>query len=124
MNLLPNIMRMQYKGVVQMETKGLSALNYFSIFFAPFLVPIIVFFISKDQDVRYHAKRALISHIIPVFIGILIAVYMLFSVILTGNEPNFGDTMFTTMIVIMITYGLLSVFVLIWNVIQGIKVLR
>ncbi|MGG0188230.1 DUF4870 domain-containing protein, partial [Bacillus rhizoplanae] len=45
----------------------LSSLCYFSIFFAPFLFPIIVFFIAEG-DVKYHAKKALWTHIIPFII--------------------------------------------------------
>ncbi|MEK4230788.1 DUF4870 domain-containing protein [Solibacillus sp. FSL H8-0538] len=106
------------------NTKGLSALNYFSIFFAPFLLPIIVFLISQDEEVRYHAKRALLSHVIPFVIGIIIAAFFLFTVILSGNEPNWGDTVFTSMFLLMGLYALASFFIVIWNVIQGVKVLR
>ena len=42
----------------------LSSLCYFSIFFAPFLLPIIVYFVAEDE-VKYHAKKAFWSHVFP-----------------------------------------------------------
>ena len=43
----------------------LSALSYFSIFFAPFLFPIIIWIVAKDDYIEGHAKRALFSHVFP-----------------------------------------------------------
>ena len=47
------------------ESKILAAFSYLSIFFAPFIVPLIVYFVTKDSDVKRHSIRALVSHLIP-----------------------------------------------------------
>ncbi|MFF5996724.1 DUF4870 domain-containing protein [Lysinibacillus sp. KU-BSD001] len=104
------------------HSKGLSALNYFSVFFAPFIVPIIIYFISADAEVKRHAIRALLSHVIPVILGIVLVV-ILFIVGIFSSQVN-GDILFTTWILLILGYGLLYLIVIIWNVVQGIKVLR
>ena len=111
----------------------LSALCYFSVFFAPFLLPIIVYFITPDTEVKYHAKRSIISHLIPVAIGIIgFFILMIGSFAIVNStdsysmDPNPGfDVMGAGLpILFMILYAILSVIVLVWNIIQGIKVLR
>ncbi|WP_431028006.1 DUF4870 domain-containing protein [Lysinibacillus sp. LZ02] len=104
------------------NSKGLSALNYFSVFFAPFIVPIIIYFVSADPEVKRHAIRALLSHVIPVVLGGILVV-ALFTIGIFSSQMN-GDILFTTWIVLILGYGLLYLIVIIWNVVQGIKVLR
>ncbi|MGD9677467.1 MAG: DUF4870 domain-containing protein [Vulcanibacillus sp.] len=87
----------------------LSSLCYFSIFFAGFIFPLIVYFIVKDDDVKYHAKRALISHIIP----LLTIISLLISLITLSPATIIG---FVIIAVIM------NFFIVVWNIIQGIKV--
>lgn len=102
--------------------KGLSALNYFSVFFAPFIVPIIIYFVSSDPEVKRHAMRALLSHIIPIVLGIILFI-LLFAVGLFGMQGT-GDTLFVMWVVFILGYGVLYLIITIWNVVQGIKVLR
>ncbi len=102
--------------------KGLSALNYFSVFFAPFIVPIIIYFVSSDPEVKRHAMRALLSHIIPIVLGIVLFI-LLFVVGLFGMQSNDG-TVFMMWIIFILGYGVLYLAITIWNVVQGIKVLR
>jgi len=87
----------------------LSSLCYFSIFFAGFIFPLIVYFIVKDDDVKYHAKRALISHIIP----LLTIISLIISLITLSPATIIG---FVIIAVIM------NFFIVVWNIIQGIKV--
>lgn len=103
------------------EQKLLSSLNYFSIFFAPFIVPIIIFFITTNDVVKYHAKRALLSHVLPVALGIILSVVFFLSIAVTIDT---NGTVFIIWLVIMGLYGLLSVGITIWNIVQGIRVLR
>ena len=70
----------------------LSALCYFSILFAPFLLPLIVYFVSPDTEVKYHAKRSLLSHLIPVALGIVG-----FIVLMIGSVAMFSTTVDGTM---------------------------
>ncbi|MEN1966716.1 DUF4870 domain-containing protein [Lentibacillus sp. N15] len=101
-----------------METEGkiLSSLNYFSIFFAPFLFPLIVYFVAADKEVTYHAKRALISHIIP-FIVILLAI-IIGAVFSMSNSIGLATG---TIVTGLLTAGILYIVYLIWNIIQGLK---
>ena len=104
------------------SNKGLSALNYFSVFFAPFLVPIIIYFISSHAEVKRHAFRALWSHLIPVILGILLFVLMLAAGVFGGQA---GDgALLIVSLVAGLGYGGICLALTIWNVIQGIKVLR
>lgn len=111
------------------NNKLLSALCYFSIFFSPLLLPAIVYFVTDDHEVKGHAKRSLISHLVPVVLLIAGFVLFTFSIIsyesrlhtmMTGQFDFWGLAPFLFMII----YGLLFLFVVIWNVYQGVKVLK
>lgn len=98
--------------------KLLSALSYFSVIFLQGLFPLIVFFASEDEDVKRHAKRAFISHIVP----LVTAPFIIWAVILavTGHDSTVPFVIIPSFIVCFI----LGLIVIIWNIIQGIKVLR
>ena len=104
------------------NSKALSALNYFSVFFAPFIVPIIIYFISPDPEVKRHSIRALLSHVIPFILGIILVI-TLFIVGVFSMQVN-GDNVLATWVLLVLGYGLLYLAIIIWNVVQGIKVLR
>ncbi|MGF7033753.1 putative membrane protein [Paenibacillus mucilaginosus] len=95
-----------------MDTRKItSALCYFSIFFAGFLIPAVVYFISNDYEVRQHAKKALISHILPFFSLFLLLIIWLAAPTFTG--------LFLFGVLVAILYGL----VIVYNVVKGIQVL-
>jgi len=106
--------------------KVLSALSYFSVLFAPFLLPIIVYFISQDSEVKFHAKKSLISHIIPVVLLIIlfISIFSSFMPFTSGfnEQPSFW--MAAGPLILIALYMLVYVIVMVWNIVQGIKVLR
>ena len=104
------------------NSKALSALNYFSVFFAPFIVPIIIYFVSPDPEVKRHSIRALLSHVIPFILGIILVV-ALFIIGIFSMQMS-GDAIVTTWILLILGYGLIYLVIIIWNVVQGIKVLR
>ena len=64
-----------------METKWSKIIIHASAFFAPFLVPILFFLISTEEEVKRLAIQALLFQIV---FGILIAISGVFSVILIG----------------------------------------
>ncbi|PGS55433.1 DUF4870 domain-containing protein [Bacillus sp. AFS041924] len=97
--------------------KILSSLCYFSVFFAPFLFPIIVYFVAKDQQLKSHSKRAFFSHILPFLTIIILALISLF----TFN--TFGDGASFAIIGGFILAFIVNLIVFIWNIVQGIKVL-
>jgi len=99
--------------------KVLSSLCYFSTFFAPFIFPIIVYFVVKEHVTKYHAKRAFLSHLIPFLSIILIIGAAAISAWLNHSFETSG-VIFVTCFVLS---GLLNLIVLIWNVVQGIKIL-
>ena len=104
------------------NAKGLSALSYLSIFFAPFLVPIVIFFASKDELIRHHSKRALISHIIPIVLGLIL--FISFLITAYSADQLVSDFVTYGFIISVIGYIVVSFGILIWNLVQAIKVLR
>lgn len=87
----------------------ISSLCYFSIFFAGFIFPLAVYFIVQDDEVKYHAKKALISHILPfiTFIAFIISIITM--------------SLFS-MVTILILIIIIDIVIVIWNIIQGIKI--
>ncbi len=63
-----------------METKGLKVLVHASPFYAPFLVPFIVFLISEDKDVKRLSIQALLFQIVMaalLFISSLLVIVLI-----------------------------------------------
>ncbi|MDQ0417367.1 putative Tic20 family protein [Croceifilum oryzae] len=63
------------------QSSGLKILVHASTWFAPVLLPLVVYFLSSDSDVKRISLQALIFHFL---IGILIGVSIFFSFILIG----------------------------------------
>ncbi|WP_438319210.1 DUF4870 domain-containing protein [Sporosarcina sp. FA9] len=107
----------------------MSALCYFSILFSPLLLPIIIYLVTNDTEVRTHAKRSLISHIIP--IALLIVGFILFSLSIFSLENRMFDMMqgssnfwSISPILFMFIYGLITAIIFIWNIIQGVRLIK
>jgi len=122
-----------FEGGIRLDNRRLlSALCYFSILFTPFLLPIIIYFISPDAEVKRHAKRSLISHAIPVALGIVgfvILVALSLTMYSTSSftiQPGTSVDFFSASIplLFLMVYAVISIVILIWNIIQGIKVLQ
>ncbi|KAA0548758.1 DUF4870 domain-containing protein [Bacillus sp. BGMRC 2118] len=96
--------------------KLLSALCYFSVFFAGFILPVAVYFIVDDSEVKRHAKHALVSHILP-FVTIPLFVFV-------GWVTGFGDALNIVIILAFIFTFIVNIVIVIWNVIKGIQVIR
>ncbi len=101
-----------------METrKVLSGLCYLSIFFAGFIFPLIVWLASGDAVTKQHAKKALISHLIPIIPTIFVVIAFVYEMVHFQNElPAL------TIISIVVT-AMIWLVVVIWNIIKGVKVL-
>ncbi|ATP41883.1 hypothetical protein CSE16_18675 [Solibacillus sp. R5-41] len=106
------------------NSKGLSAIGYLSIFFAPFIVPLLIFFVSKDTAIRSHAKRAFISQLVPFVLGILFLVIFVSSSLFVSNAFSFNESTILLTIIIFILYLLLTCAIAVWNFVQAIKVMR
>ncbi|MGD6794268.1 DUF4870 domain-containing protein [Metabacillus indicus] len=100
--------------------KLLSSLCYFSIFFAPFLFPIIVYFIADERDVKQHAKKSLFSHLVPLLTLILPFFMMLFAGLAGSPEAlAVGIVIFGFILI-----GIVNIAVFVYNIVQGIKILK
>lgn len=104
--------------------KILSAFSYLSIFFAPFIVPLIVFFVSKDSDVKRHSIRALVSHLIPLACGIIMFILFAVSAISLENYSGDNPTLVIVWFAAFVIYLLVSLGIVIWNIIQAVRVVR
>jgi hypothetical protein len=103
-----------------METnKLLSALSYFSVLFAGILFPLVVYFVSDNSTVKSHAKKALLSHLVPLIPLPLIGIGIFMDI--TG-DGGMGIPIFMTMGIVLSI--LFSFIVLIWNIVKGVKVLK
>lgn len=112
-----------------MNKKLVSSLCYFSVFIFPLLLPFVIYLVIDDNDVKNHAKRALISHLIPVILliaGIIIFSFSMFSIdrrmstIISGGFDFWSVAPF----IFTLLYSLLFIIILIWNVFQGVKMLK
>lgn len=90
----------------------LSSLSYFSIFFAPFLLPLIVWIVAQDDYVTGHAKKALFSHVFPFLAVIPLLIFMF-------NANHTASIIGYVVLFFVIYFG-----AFIYNIYQGIKVLR
>ncbi|KKI88493.1 membrane protein [Bacillus sp. SA1-12] len=99
--------------------KVLASINYFSVFFAPFLLPIAIYFIVDHSEVKQHAKKALVSHILPFLSIIAVIGAIIFSGYSNLSEAAFLTVFFGGFIIV----GLINLIVFIWNLVRGIKLL-
>ena len=113
------------------NNKLLAPLCYFSVFFAPLLIPAIIFFITDDREIKFHAKRSFVSHLVPVVIliaGFIIFSFSMFSFTNRINvmpDENFGLGFWQLApFIFTLIYGLLFIAIMIWNIIQGVKVMK
>lgn len=119
------------------NSKLLSSLSYFSVLFAPLLLPFIVWIVADNRDVKHHSKRALISHLIPTVLLIaasLISFFQFFSFRQTSTDfldsqslltaPNSIGFWGAAPILFMMIYSFLFLIVLVWNIVQGVKVFK
>lgn len=90
----------------------LSSLSYFSIFFAPFIFPIIVWIVARDEYVAKHSKRALLSHLFP-FLAAIPLLY--FSLIANHAGSILGYALL---------FGVIYFGSFVYNIVKGIQVLR
>ncbi|MGJ7911215.1 DUF4870 domain-containing protein [Neobacillus sp. LXY-1] len=101
-----------------MESKKvLSSLCYFSVFFAGFIFPLVVMLASSDPDTKQHAKKALLSHLIPVITVPII----IFAAI--KDFSNMQDQIPVFFVISIVVTIVISLVIFIWNIVKGVKVL-
>ncbi|QCJ44079.1 hypothetical protein FAY30_20405 [Bacillus sp. S3] len=101
-----------------METrKVLSSLCYFSIFFAGFIFPLAVFIATGDEATKVHAKKSLLSHLIPMIPTPLIVFAVFY------DFTNIQDTVSAFTVISIVVLVIIWMVVVIWNIVKGVKVL-
>lgn len=88
-----------------MENTGLKVLVHASAFFAPFLVPFIVFIIAADQEVKKLSIQALLFQLA---MGVLLFVSGLLTVVLIG-------------IPMLIVFGLMTIIVPVMGIVRALN---
>lgn len=88
-----------------MENTGLKILVHASAFFAPFLVPVIVFLISEDKEVKKLSIQALLFQLA---LGVLIFISSLLIVFIVG-------------IPMLVIFGLMGIIIPIMGIIKALN---
>lgn len=96
--------------------KVLSALCYFSVMFAPFIVPIIIYFASDDSFVKKHAKSSLLSHVIPALFIPVVFIAAFYDFSQSTDLP-------VLLLISFVVFGITSLIIFIWNLVRGVKLL-
>ncbi|AZB44454.1 hypothetical protein CEF21_20365 [Bacillus sp. FJAT-42376] len=99
--------------------KLVSSLCYFSVLFAPFLFPLIVYFVTDDPGSKHHAKKSFISHIIPAA-TILVYIFLFLGTAFAGQDQLIGIVFLSGFPVIL----LINFAVFVWNIVKGINILK
>ncbi|RKD73589.1 hypothetical protein ATL39_1891 [Sinobaca qinghaiensis] len=96
----------------------ISAVSYISIFFAPVLLPLIVWIVG-NEFVSKHAKRAFVSHVLPwlFFLGAMVPFW-----IVGGNFQSENISIIFISLISLFMISLLVVVIL--NIIWMIIVLK
>lgn len=81
-----------------MEVKGMKILIHASTWFAPILVPLIIFFVAKQEDIKSLSIQALIFHIV---MTILIGISFFFSFLIIGIPFFIGFSLIGLIVPIM-----------------------
>lgn len=102
-----------------MKNKIVDALSYFSIFFAPVLLPAIIWIAADDDDMKYHAKKAFWLQLAPT----LVMIVVLMAIGVTGLATNELYSTSFVAIILLAAAGLFALFFFIYNLYMGIKIL-
>ena len=104
------------------DTQGgrvLASVRYFSIFFAPIILPIIIW-IFADKPASTHAAKSLLYHVITYLGPIFIIIVASLGGMIVNQQHH-------TIMVIMIILGIILILFTIWytikNIYRGVKVL-
>ncbi|UDM32531.1 DUF4870 domain-containing protein [Lentilactobacillus laojiaonis] len=103
-----------------MKNKVINALSYFSVTFAPFIFPFIVWLVSQNEpDIHKNAKKAFLLHLVPIILTII-----LFIVIgTTGIVLQNANTTGFIFIILVAIVALIDLIIYIYNIYLGIKIL-
>lgn len=98
----------------------LGALSYLSILFAPFIFPLIVWIVCRDEPfIRHHAAAALWLHLIPILLTISAIVLLGISGLFTTHMQYLGAGVVIALGLIL----LISLICFVYSLYKGIKLL-
>ncbi|AUJ29942.1 MAG: DUF4870 domain-containing protein [Liquorilactobacillus hordei] len=102
------------------KIKILSSLSYLSIVFAPFIFPLIIWFVCADEPIiRNHAKKSFLLHLLPIFLTLVGVIFVGTTGIITEHAQLTSWTAVLTIGIIL----LVDLIVFIYNIYKGIKIL-
>lgn len=93
-----------------MDKNTLNGLSYVSILFAPIIFPIIVWIVSKDKIVEYHAKRALLLHLVPGISGFVMVSGLTSAGLLYNNQNSFSGLVLGAIVIFLIINLVITIF--------------
>ena len=105
------------------NAKALSGLSYLSIFFFPFLLPVIVYFASKDFETRRHAKRAFISHVLTIVLSALLVILLFYTFVKMPQNTLSATSIFVLFSIFLLFIAAFAC-IFIWSIVQTLKVVR
>lgn len=102
------------------SNKILNGLDYLSIMFAPFIFPLIVWFVTeKGSENHHHAGRALKLHLIPVVFSIIAFIVIGGFGAVTKSTTAVGGAAIPVLVIAAIVDVVLGVY----SIYYGIKVM-
>ncbi|MRX72356.1 hypothetical protein GJU40_09355 [Bacillus lacus] len=105
-----------------MQSKSLlSCLCYFSVFFAPLIFPVIVYFVADDAETKMHARKSLLSHLLAL---ITVAIASISFIFVLGAAVSIGTELFLLTVAGFFLFGLVNLMIIVWNIVQGVKLLK
>ncbi|MBC2330195.1 DUF4870 domain-containing protein [Listeria swaminathanii] len=99
----------------------LNALSYFSILFAPIIVPVLIWIFAKSEEVTHHAKAALLTHIIPTIAGVLCFSSVFVTALTSGGALSSLSFFITGSLFIFTLIAVVGLFI--FNIVRGIQML-
>lgn len=100
-----------------MNKKLVNALSYFSILFAPVLLPLIVWIVATERDLKNNARNAFWLQTIPTLFAIISVIVVSVIGLTTGNTNTVG----WITILLFLVFGVLSVVLFVYDLVLGVK---
>ena len=100
----------------------LSALSYLSIFFAPVILPLLVWILAEEPTSE-HGKKALGNHVITWISFFIGRAAFIFSKEVFDKPFDHQLLIFVIALIIAIVFFLIALILYILNIIRGIKIL-
>lgn len=99
----------------------LNALSYFSILFAPIIVPVLIWIFAKSEEVTHHAKVALLTHIIPTIAGFICFSSVFMTTLVNGGLLANMSLFVTGSLFVITLVSIIGLFI--FNIVRGIQML-